>query len=48
MVPAQQPSAFEITSGVTDAWYNPATDGQGFLIIAFEEIESVFMAWFYL
>ena len=45
-VPVPDEAPFAITSGLTDAWYNPDTDGQGFLIIVFEEIESIFMAWF--
>jgi plastocyanin len=35
-----------INSGMTDAWYNPATDGQGMLIMVWEDISFVFMAWF--
>jgi len=36
----------EINAGLNDAWFNLATDGQGFLIIVFPEIKEVFMAWF--
>lgn len=36
----------EINAGITDAWYNPATRGQGFLITVFPEIRQVFLAWF--
>lgn len=35
-----------INSGMTDAWFNPATDGQGMLIMVWENITFVFMAWF--
>ena len=35
-----------INAGVNDAWFNPETTGQGFLITAFPEIRQVFMAWF--
>jgi len=35
-----------INSGVSDAWYEPATAGQGFLIIAFPVIKQIFLAWF--
>lgn len=38
--------AFRITNGINDAWYNPATSGQGFLITAFPEIRQMFVAWF--
>jgi len=37
---------FQINAGITDAWYNPATVGQGFLITVFPEIKQVFLAWF--
>jgi len=36
----------KINAGLNDAWYNPETDGQGFFIIVFPEIEQIFMAWF--
>jgi len=38
--------AFRITNGINDAWYNPATSGQGLLITAFPVIEEMFLAWF--
>ena len=38
--------AFSINAGLNDAWYNPATDGQGFLITALPVIERMFVAWF--
>ncbi len=37
---------FQINPGLNDAWYNPATDGQGFLIIVFPEIKQIYVAWF--
>jgi streptogramin lyase len=37
---------FAITASIADAWYNPATSGQGFLITVFPTIEQVFLAWF--
>ena len=37
---------FPINPGLNDAWYNPETSGQGFLISVFPEIESMFLAWF--
>ena len=39
-------SGFEINSGLNDAWYNPATDGQGFLISVFPDRSEMFVAWF--
>ena len=35
-----------INSGMTDSWYNPATDGQGMLIMVWDNIKFAFMAWF--
>ena len=32
--------------GLNDAWYNPATDGQGFFITVFPELGIVLLAWF--
>ena len=37
---------FQINPGLNDAWYNPATNGQGLLISAFPEIKQMFVAWF--
>jgi hypothetical protein len=37
---------FQINPGLNDAWYNPATNGQGFLITVFPDIQQVFLAWF--
>lgn len=35
-----------INAGLNDAWYNPATPGQGFFITVFPDIEMMFLAWF--
>ena len=35
-----------INPGLTDAWYNPDTAGQGFFIVVLEQTGIVFMAWF--
>jgi hypothetical protein len=35
-----------INPGFNDAWYNPATNGQGLLITVFPEIKQMFLAWF--
>jgi hypothetical protein len=37
---------FHINAGLNDAWYNPTTNGQGFLITVFPEIRQMFLAWF--
>jgi formylglycine-generating enzyme required for sulfatase activity len=37
---------FEINSGLNDVWYNPATDGQGFVISVFPLKQEMFVAWF--
>jgi len=44
-VPAELP-AILINTGLSDAWYDPATAGQGFFIIVWEEAELVFLSWF--
>lgn len=36
----------ELNAGLSDAWFNLQTNGQGFLIIVFPEIKQVFVAWF--
>ena len=43
--PTDGPS-FTINSGLNDSWYNPLTDGQGFLVTVFPEIAQMFVAWF--
>ena len=37
---------FSINSGLNDAWFNPLTNGQGFLITVFPNIQQMFIAWF--
>ncbi len=37
---------FQINTGLNDAWFNPATPGQGFFVSVFPDIGSVFLAWF--
>jgi len=39
-------STFEMNAGLNDAWYNPATDGQGFFITVFPSLGLVSLAWF--
>jgi sugar lactone lactonase YvrE len=38
--------SFIINAGLNDAWFNPATNGQGFLITVFPDIKQMFLAWF--
>lgn len=35
-----------INQGISDAWFNSATPGQGFFIIVFPKIGKIFFAWF--
>lgn len=35
-----------INQGISDAWFNSETPGQGFFIIVYPEIGKVFLAWF--
>jgi plastocyanin len=37
---------FPINEGLNDSWFNPATDGQGFFITVFPDIQKMFVAWF--
>ena len=39
-------TTFRINEGLNDAWYNKATDGQGFFIMVFPEIKQMFLSWF--
>lgn len=41
-----QGPGFNINAGLTDAWYNPTTDGQGFFITVYPDAQLVFLAWF--
>jgi len=36
----------QINSGMSDAWYDPATGGQGFLVSIFPDRKDMFLAWF--
>lgn len=35
-----------LNAGLNDAWFNPATNGQGFFITVFPKIGQVFLAWY--
>ena len=37
---------FVINAGISDAWYNPDTDGQGFFVNVFPSIGELFVGWF--
>jgi glucose/arabinose dehydrogenase len=39
-------TGFRINAGLSDAWYNPLTDGQGFFIIVWPDTGLVFLSWF--
>ena len=36
----------DINQGMSDSWFSPATNGQGFFIVVYPEIKLVFLAWF--
>ncbi|MBT8048330.1 MAG: hypothetical protein HKN57_04895 [Xanthomonadales bacterium] len=44
--PASTSDNFGINAGMSDAWFNPLTNGQGFLISVFPQIGQMFVAWF--
>ncbi|MCJ7815027.1 MAG: hypothetical protein MUP31_03150, partial [Xanthomonadales bacterium] len=46
MTEIEAESGFSINAGLTDSWYFPATNGQGFFIIIYPEIETMFLSWF--
>ena len=37
---------FTINAGLNDAWFNKATDGQGFFVTVFPELNVILIAWF--
>jgi hypothetical protein len=42
----EESGGFSLNAGLNDAWYNPATDGQGFFITVFPDSQQLFLAWF--
>jgi len=46
IVEGDEAPTFQINAGISDAWYDPATDGQGFFIIVWEESQYIFLSWF--
>ena len=39
-------ASFSINPGISDAWFNPLTAGQGLLISVFPDLQQMFVAWF--
>ena len=46
LVSIQVKEFFPFNAGLNDAWFNPATPGQGFFITVFPDLRNVFLAWF--
>jgi hypothetical protein len=44
--PEDNHSPFLINGAISDAWYDPETNGQGFFIIVWEGINFIFLSWF--
>jgi hypothetical protein len=42
----QDEPEFQINPGLSGAWFNPETSGQGFVLEVFPDIKQVFLAWF--
>ena len=41
-----EPEDFVMNAGLNDAWFNPITEGQGFFITVFPDLNFVSLAWF--
>lgn len=46
VLPDLEAEGFAINQGLSDAWYNEGTNGQGFFITVLEDSGLVFLAWF--
>jgi len=46
MIPDQEPTPSLFNQGLSGAWYNPATSGQGFFLDVLTENRQVFLSWF--
>jgi hypothetical protein len=46
VIPSAGPPPLTMNVGLNDAWYNRATDGQGFFITVFPDIGYVSLSWF--
>jgi len=44
--PAAPEPVFTINAGLNDAWYNPATNGQGLFVTVYPEQGTLFLGWF--
>lgn len=44
--PVQPESGFQINSGLSDSWFNPATPGQGFFVTVYPDSGEILLAWF--
>jgi hypothetical protein len=44
--PASASDTFGINAGLSDAWFNPLTNGQGFIINVYPQIGQMFVSWF--
>ncbi len=42
----ESPPVFYINPGLNDAWYDPSTSGQGFLLTVYPDAQLIFVAWF--
>jgi len=42
----QEAAPFVMNAGLNDAWYDPDTDGQGFFITVFPDLNFISLAWF--
>ncbi len=42
----QEATPFVMNAGLNDAWYDPDTDGQGFFITVFPDLNFISLAWF--
>ena len=43
---AESPPIESLNAGFNDAWFSPVTDGQGFFITVYPDLEVVALAWF--
>jgi peptidyl-prolyl cis-trans isomerase A (cyclophilin A) len=46
MMDVVENSNFKINPGLSDAWFNPETNGQGFFIVIYPDSGLIFLAWF--
>ncbi len=44
--PQEEEPPFTVNAGLNDAWFDPATAGQGFFINVFPDSTQVFLSWF--